>query len=94
MWIALGACLLTLLVVVITLNLSLGRKHIEHRLDRLYSVDDPQFARSMGVLLGPPIFDGNEAQTLVNGDEIFPAMLAAIRQARHIVYALRAAHAG
>ena len=85
MWIALGACLLTLLVVVITLNLNLGHKHIQHRLERLYSVDDPQFARSMGVLLGPPIFDGNEAQTLVNGDEIFPAMLAAIRQAEHSV---------
>jgi cardiolipin synthase len=85
MWSALGACLLTLLVVVITLNLNLGHKQIQQRLERQYSVDDPQFARSMGVLLGPPIFDGNEAQTLVNGDEIFPAMLAAIRQARHSI---------
>ena len=51
------------------------RKHIEHR----YGVDDPQFVRSMGVLLGPPMVDGNRVETLLNGDEIFPAMLAAIR---------------
>ena len=51
---------------------------IEHR----YSVADPQFLRSMGVLLGPPLLPGNRAQILINGDEIFPAMLAAIRSAK------------
>ncbi|HYD01174.1 MAG TPA: phospholipase D-like domain-containing protein [Phycisphaerales bacterium] len=47
-----------------------------------YAVDDPQFARTMGNLLGPPIVAGNEVVTLVNGDQIFPAMLDAIRSAR------------
>lgn len=47
-----------------------------------YSVDAPQFARTMGNLLGPPIVAGNEVTTLVNGDQIFPAMLEAIRSAR------------
>lgn len=36
----------------------------------------------MGVLLGPPFVEGNHAEVLVNGDHIFAAMLAGIRQAR------------
>jgi cardiolipin synthase len=36
----------------------------------------------MGVLLGPPILDGNRFEVLLNGDEIFPSMLAAIRAAK------------
>src|SRR4051794_18038166 len=47
-----------------------------------YAVDDPQFARTMGNLLGPPIVAGNSIKTLVNGDQIFPEMLLAIRSAR------------
>jgi cardiolipin synthase len=35
----------------------------------------------MGVLLGPAIVEGNRFDVLRNGDEIFPAMLAAIRGA-------------
>jgi cardiolipin synthase len=36
----------------------------------------------MGVLLGPPIVEGNKVEVLLNGDQIFPAMLDAIRQAQ------------
>jgi cardiolipin synthase len=39
----------------------------------------------MGVLLGPPIVGGNRADELINGDEIFPAMLEAIRSARRTI---------
>ena len=39
----------------------------------------------MGVLLGPPIVGGNRFEVLVNGDEIFPSMLAAIRSARSTI---------
>jgi cardiolipin synthase len=46
------------------------------------AVDDPQFARTMGSLLGPPLQGGNTLKTLNNGDEMFPAMLDAIRGAR------------
>ena len=35
----------------------------------------------MGVLLGPAILEGNRFAVLLNGDEIFPAMLSAIRSA-------------
>ena len=37
----------------------------------------------MGVLLGPPIVGSNRFDVLVNGDEIFPSMLTAIRDAQH-----------
>ena len=71
----------TLAVVVIALNLAIGEKQITEEVRRLYSIDDPQFARTMGVALGPAIVGGNRFRALQNGDEIFPAMLAAIRGA-------------
>ena len=56
-------------------------QHVEHR----YQVRDEAFLRSMGVLLGPPLVDGNKVDTLLNGDQIFPAMLEAIRSARKTI---------
>ena len=66
-------------------NLSLGNKQVDRRIETLYTVADPQFLRSMGSLLGPPIVDGNRAQALLNGDQIFPAMLEAIRGAQQTI---------
>jgi cardiolipin synthase A/B len=59
-----------------------GEKNIEYPVPRLYGAEDPQFARTMGALLGPDILDGNRVDVLLNGDEIFPAMLQAIRSAK------------
>ncbi len=39
----------------------------------------------MGNLLGPGVLGGNEVADLQNGDQIFPAMLAAIRAAQRTV---------
>ena len=50
-----------------------------------FSVEDPQFLRSMGQLLGPGILPGNRVTALQNGDQIFPAMLEAIRGARETI---------
>jgi len=36
----------------------------------------------LGVLLGPPFLQGAKVRALLNGDEIFPPMLAAIRGAQ------------
>ncbi len=77
--------LVTALTVLLVTNLSLGNKQVDRRIETLYSVADPQFLRSMGSLLGPSIVDGNRAQALVNGQEIFPAMLKAIRGAQHTI---------
>jgi cardiolipin synthase len=73
----------TFLLVLIGLNFVTGEKQVSVRPERLYSLEDAQFKRVMGSLLGPPIVSGNSVQTLRNGDEIFPAMLAAIRAAKH-----------
>jgi cardiolipin synthase len=67
---------------VIALNFVSGEKKIKQIIDKRYSIDSPQFLRSMGALLGPAIVPGNHVQTLVNGDEIFPAMLAEVRGAK------------
>src|SRR5205814_3426186 len=60
-------------------------RHITRQIEHRYDVAEPAFVRSMGVLLGPPLAQGNRAQTLVNGDEIFPAMLDAIRSAKRSI---------
>jgi cardiolipin synthase len=51
----------------------------------LYSASSPEFRQSAGALLGPDFVAGNRITTLVNGTQIFPAMLNAIRAAKHSV---------
>jgi len=84
MWIVL-AIVATALVVLLALNLTSGEKKIEHQIETRYGVGDAQFARTMGVLLGPTIVRGNEVVALQNGAEIFPAMLEAIRDAKRTI---------
>jgi cardiolipin synthase A/B len=76
---------LTLIATLAVINFAGGEKKIEQRIAHLYSVDDPQFLRAMGLLLGPPVVDGNRFQVLLNGDQIFPSMLSAIRSARRSI---------
>ena len=80
MWIALAFAAGVLLVLVVA-NLSSSSKKVERKIEHLYAVGAPQFVRSMGSLLGPPIVPGNQVTALCNGDEIFPAMLEAIQGA-------------
>jgi cardiolipin synthase len=70
---------------VVVANYGSTEKKLERPLERLYAVDDAQFRRSLSLLLGPPVLEGNDVQTLLNGDQIFPAMLAAIRGAQRSV---------
>ena len=79
------ACAVTAAVSLLVLNLSLAEKHIDRQVESLYAVQDPQFLRSMGVMLGPPVLPGNQVTALTNGDEIFPSMLQAIRAARSTI---------
>jgi cardiolipin synthase len=72
----------TLAVVLFLVNIYSGEQKITERIEHHYGVAEPQFQRSMGVLLGPPLVDGNRVDTLVNGRQIFPAMLAAIHSAK------------
>jgi cardiolipin synthase A/B len=75
----------TALAVLLIANLSLGDKRIEQRVETLYSTADPQFARNMNVVFGPPLDGSNRAQALVNGDRFFADMLESIRGARHSI---------
>src|SRR3982750_3225701 len=79
------ACVVTLAVALIAVNASSGEKKIQQRIEHLYGVEDPEFLHVMGVLLGPPVVGGNRYQVLVNGDQIFPSMLQAIRGARRTI---------
>jgi len=56
-------------------------KGMTRKVRHLFRVSDPQFHREMSVMLGPSITSGNRVTALHNGDEIFPAMLEAIRGA-------------
>lgn len=75
----------TLVATLLFLNLRSGEKQIRHELTHRFAVGDPQFVRSMNHLLGPSLTSGNRIQAFQNGDEIFPAMLGAIRGARETI---------
>jgi cardiolipin synthase A/B len=70
---------------VLALNMLPQDKQLVHPLGPLSAVDSPQFRREIGTLLGPGIIEGNAVADFQNGAEIFPAMLAAIRTARHSI---------
>jgi cardiolipin synthase len=67
------------------LNVTAGERHVTQQLPRLYSTADPQFMRAMGSLLGPGISGGNKVTELLNGEQIFPAMLQAINGAKQTI---------
>ncbi|MDB5846549.1 MAG: cardiolipin synthase, partial [Rhodoferax sp.] len=84
------AALLTTVVVTVLLSLLAvnfrgGEKKIERQVARVYSIEDPRFAHELGVLLGPQFLPGNRTQVLLNGDAIFPPMLAAIQSAQSTI---------
>ncbi len=60
-------------------------KEIRYRLPHVFSVDDPTFLPSAHALMSASTIPGNRVQVLVNGDEIFPAMLSAIRGAQRTI---------
>jgi cardiolipin synthase len=84
-WTVLISVLATLLVVFFAQNLTTGEKRVKEKLEHRYAIHDPQFQRTMGVMLGPVILPGNRFATLLNGDEIFPSMLQAIKGAQKTI---------
>ena len=69
-------------LVLLALNFTAGEKKVQQQLPRLYSTASPDFERALGSLLGPGIVGGNGVTELLNGDQIFPPMLAAIQGAK------------
>jgi cardiolipin synthase len=78
---AIVACTAT----VIGLNFVQPERRLKQPVEHRYSTGDPEFRHELSTLLGPPILEGNRVSNLENGAEIFPAMLAAIRGARHSI---------
>ncbi len=77
--------LATLAAVLVVQNWTGAEKKIEQQLPRLYDSDDGEFRRALSSLLGPQIVEGNKVETLLNGDQIFPSMLGAIRVAQSTI---------
>jgi len=72
-------------LTLLFLNFSSGEKDIRYEIQTSYSVKDSQFSHVMGQLLGPPLVDGNQVTGLLNGVQVFPALLAAIRTAQKTI---------
>ena len=49
---------------VLALNFVGAEKRIERKLEHRYTIDEPQFLRELGCLLGPPIIGGNRIVNL------------------------------
>ncbi len=84
-WWITGAVGVTVVAVLLGLNLIAPGRTVEQEIEHCYAVGDSQFVRTMGSLLGPSLLPGNHVTPLINGVEIFPAMLGAIRGARATV---------
>jgi cardiolipin synthase len=75
----------TVLVLLLAMNFATPEKSLERKIEHRYAVSDPQFRREMSVMMGPAILPGNHVVDLQNGEEIFPAMLGAIRGAQKTI---------
>ncbi len=78
---AIGGALILLLVF----NLSSGKPRLVAEIEPLYAVGTEEFDRALTRLLGAPLVAGNRIDALQNGDEIFPAMLEAIKSAKKTI---------
>ena len=84
-WMLAATALGTAVVVLVSFNFMRSEKTLERSIEHDYAIEEPQFRREMGVLLGPGITSGNRVDALDNGEEIFPAMLEAIRGAERTI---------
>ncbi len=84
-WTIAITALVTLIAVVLAMNFATPEKKLERKIEHHYRLADPQYLREMSVMLGPAIVGGNRVEDLQNGEQIFPAMLKAIRAARRTI---------
>ena len=84
-WTILLTALATAFAAVLVVNFATPEKKLDRKIEHRYAIADPQFRREMGVMLGPGIVPGNHVVDLNDGDEIFPAMLGAIRGAQKTI---------
>jgi cardiolipin synthase len=70
---------------LIIANLMPERRDLQQPLPHRLAASDAQFRTSMAALFGSNVLPGNRIDTLINGNEIFPAMLQAVRDARNTI---------
>ena len=85
-WRVIWIVLVSLLVVLVAMAafgiVFLKREVVDYRSEHDFSTSDPAFFASAHALADPLPLEGNSVKLLHNGEEIFPAMLAAIREAK------------
>ncbi len=69
-------------LAIVGLVLYLAQDPKTLRVDSPVAVEDPRFPDYVASLVGSPVQDGDSYTTLHNGDEAYPAMLAAIDNAK------------
>ena len=80
------ALALALLGIVAVFCIFLIRRHVlEYHLQHTFGASDPEFLGSALALSAPVPLAGNKIELLQDGDEYFPAMLAAIRGAKKTI---------
>src|SRR5688572_20228899 len=62
-----------------------AEKAIRKQIKAAPAVEDPAFRASIGHLIGAPLLPGNKVTTLINGEQIFPPQLEAIRNAKKTI---------
>ena len=83
--IAAASTVATALVILVGLNLSLGDRLVDVPFVHRQVVADASFRRTLDSVLTPALVAGNQVDELLNGEQIFPAMLAAVRSARSTI---------
>ncbi len=82
-WIS--AALAFLGVVLVFCLFFIRREARVYHLDHTFAISSPEFFQSALALADPVPITGNKIDLLENGDEFFPAMLKAIREARQTI---------
>lgn len=85
LWTIIISVVITAIVVFIGMNFHRPEKDVRRRVEHCHDIHDPQFRREMDAMLGPDVLEGNDVTLLENGNEIFPAMLEAIRSAQRSI---------
>ncbi len=80
-----GIALAILGIVAVFCVFFIRRHVLEYHLEHSFAVSDPAFFGSALALADPAPLAGNKIELLENGDEYFPAMLAAIKGAQKTV---------
>jgi cardiolipin synthase len=73
------------IAVVVATGLAIAQDQETVELRSALPADDPAAAEYLAALVAANLVSGNSYDVLLNGDEVFPAMLDAIKQARHRV---------